>query len=127
MQRSDSSVLNWDESKQFNCTPMVDAIRELRDVYKEGTERTVNEIKARLEQESAQKRQEAEKAMSLLELCRQSLQQLDEQHKCIGRNLKAPVEQGRALTVQIRQEVERCTHAELAMRQLIIELRNKNQ
>lgn len=68
-----------------------------------------------------------EKATTLLSHCRQALSQLDEQHEMIEKTLKQHTELGKKLNEQIRQQTNSLSNDERAIRQLLHELRQRNQ
>lgn len=144
----DALISNADDSEKYRYISHVDFIRILRDKYKEGTKSTFENIKAQVEQECERKKQQgnnisdlknntlssyiktilaAEKATTLLNHCRQALRQLDEQHEMIENTLKEHTELGKKLNEQIRQQANSLTNDEEAMRQLLQELRQRNQ
>nr|XP_014097336.2 uncharacterized protein LOC106622626 [Bactrocera oleae] len=123
----DTLISNADDSEKYRYISHVDFIRILRDKYKEGTKSTFENIKAQVEQECERKKQQAEKATTLLNHCRQALSQLDEQHEMIENTLKEHTELGKKLNKQIRQQANSLTNDEEAMRQLLLELRQRNQ
>ncbi|XP_011202638.1 uncharacterized protein LOC105225737 [Bactrocera dorsalis] len=123
----DTLIANADDSEQYRFISHVDFIRILRDKYREGTKSTFENIKAQVEQKCERKKQQAEKATTLLSHCRKALSQLDEQHEMIGKTLKEHTELGKKLNEQIRQQTNSLTNEETAMRQLLQELRQHNQ
>ncbi|XP_054725988.1 uncharacterized protein LOC129235929 [Anastrepha obliqua] len=120
------SLSNFDESENCRYISHVDYIRKFRDAYKDGTERTFNELKVKVEQDSEDKKQQAGDALTLLSQCRQKLQQLDDQRKCIGKILKEQAEQGNLLFQQIIREEHQLNVEESKMRELLNKVRDQN-
>ncbi|CAD6994164.1 uncharacterized protein LOC110118452 [Ceratitis capitata] len=120
---SSKSLSANDNSNQYRYISHVDFISILRDKYKEGTKHAFEEIKAQVEQECEEKKHRAEKASVLLKHCRDTLQQLDEQHFIVERMLQKHVELGKTLTHQIRQRTQMLNENEMAIRHLLQELR----
>ncbi|XP_053945960.1 uncharacterized protein LOC128855252 [Anastrepha ludens] len=122
----DLSLSNLDESENCRYISHVDYICMIRDSYKDGTERTFNELKVKVEQDSEDKKQQAGDALTLLSQCRQTLQQLDDQRKCIGKTLKEQAERGKLLFQQVIHEEHQLNVEESSMRELLNKVRDQN-